>query len=116
MDSRLIIQVLSNGKFGSTVYKELGSALNDLGFYFSIEMLYLTIYLTVAVVGAILNIFCVFIFFRPAFYSSKSPNLFSYLRFEAMIGIVGNLVGAVYALNICADILPFTNNYPSHWM
>jgi hypothetical protein len=79
-------------------------------------MLYLTVYLTVSIAGFIGNIFCVLIFYRPAFYSSNSPPLYSFLRYEAMIGIVGNLIAAVYALNTCSDILPLTNTNPSQWI
>jgi hypothetical protein len=111
----MIIQ-LFNGSNGTKIYKSLESALYDLGYIFSIEMLYLTIYLTVSMAGLIGNIFCVLIFYRPAFYSTTSPPLYSYLRYEAMIGIVGNLIAAVYGLNTCSDILPLTNTYASQWI
>jgi hypothetical protein len=115
MDFSVIIQIV-DGKNESTVYKDLDSALYAFGNIFSIEMLYLTIYMVVSVAGLIGNLFSVFIFFRPAFYSSTSPPLFAYLRYEAMIGVIGNLVGIAFGLNACAAILPLTNTYASQWI
>jgi hypothetical protein len=111
----MIIQ-LANGKNGSTVYKDLASALFDLGFIYTIEILWLTLNEVVSLTGLIGNIFSVFIFFRPAFYSATSPPLFAYMRYEAMIGVVGNLVSIIYGFNICPDILPFVNNPISQWI
>jgi hypothetical protein len=115
MNSSIIIQLLG-GKNGSTVYSDLDSALFALGYIFNIDMLYMTVYLAVSIAGLLGNIFCVLIFFRPAFYSSASPPLFAYMRYEAITGVVGNLVGAIYGLNTCADILPLTNTYTSQWI
>jgi hypothetical protein len=116
MNSSFIIQLTSSGKNSSRVYKDLDSAFSDLGFYFSIEMLYLTIYLALSVVGIVGNLFSMYIFYRPIFYSPTSPPLFAYMRYEALIGFIGNLVGAIYGLNTCADILPLTNTYTSQWI
>jgi hypothetical protein len=58
----------------------------------------------------------VYIFFRPAFFSPTSPPLFSYLRYEAVIGIVGNLSSSYYGLSVCADLLPLLNNPISQWI
>jgi hypothetical protein len=111
----IIIQLIS-GKNGSTVFKDLESILYSLGFVFSIEMVYLTINLAISVVGIILNIFSVIIFLRPAFYSANSPPLFAYLRYEAIIGVLGNIIGAVYGIILCPDTIPLVNNYPSQFI
>jgi hypothetical protein len=105
----MIIQQI-NGTNG-TVYQDLASALYDIGHIILIQVLWLTIYIPVSIVGILGNIFCVYIFYQPAFYSPTSPPLFSYMRYESIIGIVGNLVGAVYGFNLCSDILPFVNTY-----
>jgi hypothetical protein len=115
MNSSAIIQLV-NGSNGTTVYTDLDSALVALGKDFNIDMLYLTIYLAVAIAGILGNILSVWIFFRPAFFSSTSPPLFAYLRYEAMIGVVGNLVATLYGLMKCSYTLPATNNYASQWI
>jgi hypothetical protein len=112
----MIIQLLSTGKNGTVVYTDLVSAMFALGYIFPIEMLYLTIYFAVSVAGIFGNVLSVCIFFRPAFYSATSPPLYSYLRYEAMIGIVGNLASTIYGLSVCADVMPLTNNPVSQWI
>jgi hypothetical protein len=112
----MIIQLLPNGMNGSTVFTDLSSALFALGYIFSVDLLYLTIHTVVSIAGVAGNAFSVFIFYRPDFCSATSPPLFAYLRYEAMIGVVGNLAGAIYAFNICSDILPFTNTFISQWI
>jgi hypothetical protein len=92
------------------------SALSALGFFSTIEFLYMSVYLIVSAVGIILNIISVVVFYRPAFYSPTAPPLFSYMRYEAMIGIIGNLAAIVFGLNSCTDILPFANTDPSLWI
>jgi hypothetical protein len=114
--SSIIIQLLSNGKNATTVFSDLESALYALGYYFPIEIFNLSIFMVVSVMGIIGNIFCMIIFFRPAFYSPTSPAIYSYLRYEAMIGLVGNLFAAISGLINCPDIVQFLNNYTSQWI
>jgi hypothetical protein len=90
--------------------------LYALGYYFSLDMLYLCIYLPVSIAGIIFNTLSEYIFFRPAFYSASCPALYSYLRYEAVTGIVGNLIATVYSLEVCSEILPFMNNYVMQWI
>jgi hypothetical protein len=82
-----------------------------LGYIFPIDILYMTIFLGSTIVGVFLNAFSVFIFYRPVFYSPTSPALYSYLRYESIIGIVGNIASGFYAIDTCADILALTNSY-----
>jgi hypothetical protein len=72
--------------------------------------------MSVSLAGLIGNIFSVFILLRRAFNSPSSPSIFAYLRYEAMIGVVGNIVATVFGLNACSDILPLTNNYSSQFI
>jgi hypothetical protein len=51
----IIIQLLPNGKNGSTIYKSLESALYGLGFIFSVEMLFLTIFMAVSIAGVLFS-------------------------------------------------------------
>jgi hypothetical protein len=111
----MIIQLV-NGTNESTIYADLESALAALGFILPIEILYLSIFLVISIGGVIGNTFSVFIFYKPAFYSTASPPLFAYLRYQAVIGVVGNLGIIVYGLNSCVDIIPFLNNYPAQWI
>jgi hypothetical protein len=113
--SMIIIQLLANGKNGSTIYTSLESALYGLGFIFSIEMLFLTIYMAVSIAGVVLNIFGVFILYRPAMNSSSSPIIFSYLRYESIIGVVGNLSCIAMGLGFCPDTVSFENNFAAQW-
>jgi hypothetical protein len=115
MESSMIIEQV-NGTNGSTIYTDITSALYAMGYILSIEILYLSIFLAVSIAGVIGNAFSVFVFYKPIFYSATSPPLFAYLRYEAVIGLVGNLGIIVYGLNSCVDILPFLNNYPCQWI
>jgi hypothetical protein len=114
--SALIIQRLPNGKNSSLVFTDLGLALDAFGRMLSFDMLLLTIFLGVSIAGVIGNLFSVFIFYRPAFYSANSPPLFSYMRYEAMIGVVGNLAETIYAMASCPYTLDMVNNYPVQWI
>jgi hypothetical protein len=107
---------MPNGKNGSTVYNDLASAAYALGYIFGIEMATLSIYMFVSIAGIIGNAFCVFIFYRPAFYSPSSPSLFAYMRYESLTGIVGNAIGTIFGLNTCAAILPTFNAYAAQWI
>jgi hypothetical protein len=111
-----IIQLLANGSNGSTIYTSLESALNALNFFPSLEILYMSIYMAVSFSGIVLNAFSVYIFYRPSLNSPTSPALFSYMRYETMIGVLGNLVGAFTGFNSSPSILPFVNNYIGQWI
>jgi hypothetical protein len=116
MNSSIIIQLLSNGKNSTAVFQDLASAWSALGYNFTIQMIYLTIYMVISIVGLIGNFFSVFIFYRPAFNYVNAPPLFAFLRYESIIDFVGNLIGAIFAFYACANLLPFVNNYPSQWL
>jgi hypothetical protein len=114
--SAIIIQLLSNGQNGSTVFTDIEYAEDAIGHSTTFEILFLTIFLGVSIVGVIGNLFCVYIFYRPSFYSATSPPLFAYLRYEAMIGVVGNTVEIIYAIASCQFILPLANTYSTMWI
>jgi hypothetical protein len=112
----IIIQLLPNGKNGSTIYNSLESALFGLGFIFSVNMLFLTIFTAVSIAGVILNTFAVYIFCKPSLSSSSSPAIFSYMKYETMIGVVGNLSCIAMGLGFCSEIVWFENTYTAQWI
>jgi hypothetical protein len=114
--SSFIIQLLADGSNATSIYNDLASALYDLGYIFSIEILYMTIYLIISIVGIILNILTVLTTLQPTMYSRTSPPLFAYMRYGASVGIIGNLAGAIFGMNYCSDTLQFTNTYTSQWI
>jgi hypothetical protein len=113
--SAIIIQLLPNDTNGSTVFADIKSAQASFGHNFTFDMLFLTIFLGISIAGVIGNLSCVYIFYRPTFYSATSPPLFSYLRYESLIGVVGNTVEIIYALASCQFILPLANTYATQW-
>jgi hypothetical protein len=109
--SSLLLIQLQNGQNVSPIYDTLEDYFIANGHVFSIEMLWLVLNLGVCVVGILGNLLCVAIFYRPYFYSSISLPLFAYMRYESVIGVIGNIAGAAYGMNICYDLLPFENTY-----
>jgi hypothetical protein len=116
MNSSIIIQLLANGKNDTSVYTSLASALYAIGFIPATEILYMTIYLAVSIAGFFLNILTMLTTLQPAMSKSNSPPLFAYMRYQAIIGIVGNLAGAAYGINTCSDLVSIVNNYTSQWI
>jgi hypothetical protein len=112
----IIIQLLLNGKNGSTIFSSLESALYGIGFIFSVEMLFLTIFMVVSIAGVVLNTFGVYIFYRPSLNSSTSPVVFSYMKYETMIGVVGNLACIAMGLSFCSGSVWFENTYTAQWI
>jgi hypothetical protein len=105
-----------DGKNGTVTWPDLESALYTFGMLRNIEMLYMTIFLAVSIAGILLNIFSAVVFFRPAFYSSTAAPIFSYMRYEALIGVLGNAIETIYGINYCIILLSLVNNFTSQWI
>ena len=104
------VYILTAGS--NTSFSSLTAALNSIAFFYPIEILYLSIFLSFSVSGVLLNIISLFIFSQKQF---QIP-LYIYLRCISFVGIVGNLVAIIRGIMSCPDFLPAANNFIGQWM
>jgi hypothetical protein len=113
--SSVIIQLLANGQNSTTVYRNLASALYDLGYIFSIEMLY--------IIFSHIN--------RRHF--PQHPNRAHHPPPDHALGHLSHPVclhalrgpdrccwqfvaGAAYGVNSCPDTVQIANTYNGQWI
>lgn len=95
-------------------YTDYDSALFAVGYIYPIEILYVSVFLPVTIVGVFLNIISIAILNTDRF----NQHICSYFVYSCCISIIGNVTAVIHALSSCAgfNLIKIGNTFIVQWL